>query len=74
MPSLYTQPDTAPQMAALVTTCKSKVGDLDSSLSRQKSESFGAEGCQVWVAVENARSACTSKLCHALAGLGLRKL
>lgn len=55
-------------MVAIITTCKCKEADLDSSVSRLKSESTRAEGCQVWVAVEEARSACTSKLCHALSG------
>lgn len=56
-------------MVAIITACKSKVGDLDSSPERQKSESVRAERCQVWVKEEEARSTCTCKLCHALARL-----
>lgn len=53
-------------MAAIITVYKSKVGDLDSSLGRENSESVRVERCQE---VEEAGSTCTSKLCLDLAGL-----
>lgn len=53
-------------MVHIITTNKSKVGDLDSSLG-EKSESVRAEGFRDVGGGRGSQSTCTSKLCHALA-------